>query len=203
MLDGKFKSRIDVYWEYAARPLIGAGLTPNQVTWMGLVLLAGNCALFAWHHNNLWFGLGLVGVFCFDSLDGAVARVTGRTTTYGGYLDAVADRYQEVTVYLCIAWVHDYWAVCFVAITGSLLVSYNKARTAVEVPIDNQAWPDLLERLERLVLICLCLMLDSFIEIPTDPPQRLLFWGIVVIGVLAHLTAVQRFLRARRLLIDS
>ena len=201
MLEGLNKSRIDRFWHGLAQPLVRAGLSPNQVTWIGLFLVLGNCALYAVHGQSLWFGLLLIVSFSFDSLDGAVARLTGKTSKYGGYLDAVIDRYQEIAVYLVIAWVLGWWMVAFLAVSGSLMVSYNKARTAMEIPIDNNAWPDLLERFERLCILCAALILDPFFVLPSFLGGSVLYLGILVIGVLAHITAIQRFFRARAMLL--
>ncbi len=184
------KSRIDHFWHAVARPLVSAGLIPNQITWFGFAMVLANCALYLIHKDNLWFGLGLAFSFSFDSLDGAVARLSGRSSKYGGYLDAVIDRYQEMPA-------------VFLALSGSLMVSYNKARTAMEIPIGNNSWPDLMERFERIAILCAALVLDRFLELPSVLGTRVLYLGIVVVGVLSHLTAIQRFLRARKLLQEA
>ncbi len=200
MLDSTYKSRIDRFWESIADHLARAGLSPNQVTWIGLWLVVVNCGLYLWHRNSLWFGLGLGASFAFDALDGAVARLTDRTSKYGGYLDAVVDRYQEILVYAAVAWVTGWWAAAFLALSGSLMVSYNKARTAMETPIDNHRWPDLMERFERLLVLLTALILDSLIALPAALGGRMLFSGVLAIGILSHMTAIQRFFRARKLL---
>jgi phosphatidylglycerophosphate synthase len=201
MLDGSNRGIGERFWHGLARPLANAGLSPNQVTWIGLVLILANCMGYMVHRQNLWFGLGLIVSFSFDGLDGAVARLTGKSSKYGGYLDAVIDRYQEIAVYLAIAWVTEWWAVAFLAVTGSLLVSYNKARTAMEIAIDNHNWPDLLERFERIFIICAALILDTAIALPAALGGSLLFAGISAIALLSHVTAIQRFMRARAMLL--
>jgi phosphatidylglycerophosphate synthase len=187
-------------WEDLARPLARTGITPNQVTWIGLALVACNCALFYAHGYTFLFGIGLAFAFAFDSLDGAVARLQGTSSKYGGYLDGVVDRYQEIFVYLAIASVTGWWAIACLALSGSLMVSYNKARAAIEMPIANNNWPDLLERFERIVILSSALILDSFVVLPDFLGGRVLYFGLLVIAVLSHITAVQRFLRARALL---
>ncbi|VFN01057.1 MAG: CDP-diacylglycerol--glycerol-3-phosphate 3-phosphatidyltransferase/archaetidylinositol phosphate synthase [Candidatus Kentron sp. G] len=203
MIDGHHKVWINTFWDKLGRFLVFLGLTPNQVTLLGLFLILVNCAFYVYHRSDFWFGLILAIVFTLDALDGAVARITDSATKYGGYLDATADRYQEVAVYLVIAWVHGYWAVCFLAVTGSLSISYNKARVAVEIPVDNDNWPDLLERMERIVLIYSALILSPFVALPEDFPGDFLSNMILIIAVLAHITAIQRFFRARRILLEA
>lgn len=200
MIDGHFKDRIDLFWDRIGHYLVALNLTANNITWAGLILVLVNCLLYVFHESNFYFGLLLAFCFSLDALDGAVARVTKSISKYGGYLDAVIDRYQELAIYFTIAYVNGYWLVGFLAITGSFLVSYNKARTAVEIPIDNNKWPDLTERLERIVLICAGLILDPVIVLPDYFKYDFLFYIVLLIGLLAHITAVQRFLRARKML---
>jgi CDP-diacylglycerol--glycerol-3-phosphate 3-phosphatidyltransferase/archaetidylinositol phosphate synthase len=201
MLDGTNKALSDRLWDAMALPLARAGLTPNQVTWLGLLLVLAGCAAFYVYHSTFWFGIGLAVAFTFDGLDGAVARMRGLSSKYGGYLDAVVDRYQEIAVYFTIAAVTGWWLLCLLAITGSLMTSYNKARTAIEMPIDNNNWPDLLERLERVAILCTALIFDSLIRLPQSWNMSVLSLAILSIGVLSHLTAIQRFVRARGLLL--
>ncbi|MSP94989.1 MAG: CDP-alcohol phosphatidyltransferase family protein [Alphaproteobacteria bacterium] len=203
MIDGTNRNWSARFWHALAMPLVKSGLSPNQVTWIGLFLVLGNCAFYLVHRESLWLGLGLMCSFAFDALDGAVARLTGKTSKYGGYLDAVIDRYQELAAYLAIAYVTDWWALAFLALSGSLLVSYNKARTALEIPIENHNWPDLMERFERIFVLCAALILDRFFTLPDFLGNRVLFLGLVIIAGLSHVTAVQRFLRARAMLLKA
>lgn len=198
MLDGLFKAKIDPFWNRLATLLVKLGLTPNMVTLGGLMLVMLSCIYFVRTENSLYFGVFLALSFTTDALDGAVARITGKTTKYGAYLDAVVDRYQEILVYFVIGYVRGYWLAAFGAITGSLLVSYNKARTALEIPVSNDGWPDLLERMERIVLITAALLIDGLF-----PGKDILGYAVILIAVLAHFTAIQRFLRARRLLLKE
>ena len=200
MLDGLKRDWVEPLWRSLAKPVAKAGFTPNQVTLTGLVLVLLNCAFFCWHQSTFWFGLGISVSFTFDALDGAVARLRNMSSKFGGYLDGVIDRYQEIAVYAAIAWVTGWWALVFLTVTGSLMVSYNKARTAIEIPIENHAWPDLLERFERVVILCLALLLDSFVTLPVMLGERVLFLALLVLGILAHGTAIQRFFRARAML---
>jgi phosphatidylglycerophosphate synthase len=203
MLDGLKREVLEPLWRSLAKPFADAGFTPNQITLLGLALVLLNCALFCWHQNMFWFGLGIVFSFTFDALDGAVARLRHMTSKFGGYLDGVIDRYQEISVYAAIGWVTGWWVLVFLTVTGSLMVSYNKARTAIEMPIENHAWPDLLERFERVAILSLALLLDSILTLPAMLGGRVLFVALLALGILAHITAIQRFFRARALLLSA
>lgn len=192
MLDGRYSAYTNRFWELPARALVRTGWSPNAVTIAGLALVALAAGAYLAHRNNLIFALCLVFAFAFDGLDGAVARLTGRSTKYGGYLDAVIDRYQEALVLAAVAWVNDLWPAAFLVMTGGFLTSYNKARVALEIPVDNLDWPDLIERLERLLILIALLALDGLLGW-----QPWLSGGLVVLGVLTHVSALQRFMRAR------
>lgn len=195
MLDGKYKKEMDALWDTMGIVLVKLHLTANAVTWIGLFLVVGSCLVF-WFTQSAWLFCIFLGIsFTADALDGAVARLTGTSSKYGAYLDAVIDRYQEVLVYFTIAVVRGYWGVCFLALSGSLLISYNKARAGMEVPVSNTAWPDLLERTERILLIIAGLLLEALF-----PGRKLLVYTLILITVLAHVTAIQRFRRAERII---
>ncbi len=194
MIDGLIKKHIDPLWETASAPLVRMGATPNQVTAAGLILVCLASLAYLWHGSDLWFGLCLALAFTFDALDGAVARRRGLSTRTGGYFDAVVDRYQELAVLAAIAWVHDAWALGMAAVTGSFLISYAKARTALEMPVSNEGWPDLFERMERVIYLALMLILAGVFG------SWVAVWGLAGFALLAHGTALQRAFRAAAML---
>lgn len=144
------------------------------------------------------FGITLAVSFAFDALDGAVARRRDMRSKAGGYLDAMIDRYQELAVLAAIAHVHDAWAAALLGFAGSVITSYAKARTALEAPIGNDGWPDLFERLERILFLCALLILGGPLGALTGWP--VIPWGLWVFAALANLTALQRARRAFRYL---
>jgi phosphatidylglycerophosphate synthase len=195
MIDDLTRHVIDPMWERLARPLARAGMTPNQVTAAGLVLVAAASAAYLWHRNDWIFGLCLALAFAFDALDGAVARQTGLSSRLGGYFDAMVDRYQELAVLLAIGWVSGHWALALLAFSGAMLTSYAKARTAIELPVPNTGWPDFFERLERIIFLCVLLVLSGVLARGWVLPA-----GLALYAALCHLTALQRAARAARLL---
>ncbi len=198
MIDGLMKDYIDPLWESLARPLVRARLTPNQVTALGLVLILVVSAAYLWHQNPLIYGLTLAVAFAFDALDGAVSRLRGMSSKLGGYFDAMVDRYQELVVLGAIAWVTGLWALALLAFSGAMITSYAKARTAIEIPVRNEAWPDFFERLERIIALCLLLVVAG-----VTGWMGLMFWGLLAYGLLCHATALQRAARAAAMLRQS
>lgn len=201
MIDGLYKKHIDPVWESMARPL-ARHLTANQVTVLGFAVSLLLCLAYAIWQSPLWFGIGLAIAFAADSLDGAVARIRSEQSLFGGYLDAMTDRYQELAVFAVLAWVNGLWIAAFFVITGTYLVSYAKARTAIEMPISNSDWPDLMERQERVLYTCLLLVASGLFGTSFSASFNLLEWGLWGLAALTHGTAIQRFLRARRMLVS-
>lgn len=196
MIDGLFKTHIDPLWEKAARPLAAAGLTPNQVTLIGLALVAVNVAAFAAHRSLVVLGLGLVVAFAFDALDGAVARLRGLSTRRGGYLDAVVDRYQELAMMLALGWATGAWVAVMFGLSGAYLTSYAKARTAIEIRIDNDRWPDLFERQERIIFLCALMILSGTLLRAVGLEETGVVVGLWIYAGLTQFTALQRAHRA-------
>lgn len=200
MIDGLIKDKIDPLWESLATPLVRLKMTPNQVTFAGLVLVSAVCAAYIWHGSALIFGATLAVAFTFDALDGAVARRRNMCSIVGGYFDAIVDRYQELVVFATIAYVNDLWPLALLALTGGVFTSYAKARTAIEMPISNTHWPDLFERLERVIFLCAVLLAQGTVDALGLGASWILPYGVGLYAVLAHATALQRALRAARML---
>src|SRR6185295_17693956 len=101
-------------------------MTPSMVTIGGVLLVASCCAWLLATRRIPEFCFLVLFAGLFDALDGAVARRSGRVTRFGGYLDAMCDRYVEAMVVLTVAMVTGTWALSMLMLTGSMLVSYAK-----------------------------------------------------------------------------
>ena len=111
----------------------GGRVTPNGVTWFGFAMHLPIAYLIATGHL-VWGGVLLIVFGLFDTLDGELARLQGRVTENGGFLDASTDRFKEVLLYSGVAYLlasggHPKYAVIAVAACGaSICVSYVKAK---------------------------------------------------------------------------
>ena len=199
MLASRHKSAINRLIHPIALLLGRTGISPSALTLSGAVLTAAVCLWFIRTRRVVPFTIAVTLTGFFDGLDGPVARATGRVTKFGAYLDAVCDRYVESITVLSVAVVTGYWVLSAIVLAGSLLVSYTKARAAMEVPVTNLEWPDLTERTERDILFLIGLAAS---DIVTWRPfgRDLFWWTLVLLAVLVHLTVLQRMLRARRLI---
>lgn len=199
MIDELFKDKMDLFWDHFGRRVARTGLTPNGVTVIGFVLCAVNALAFGWHRQMLLFAL-LVGLIeLLDNVDGAVARVTGKSSLVGSYLDATTDRYKDFFILLSIAWVSGYWLPCMLAVAGSLITSYAAARASMLGADDApgpKALPDLFERLERIATLCIGLALTAYV--PPILGHDVLFYVVWFVAIMTHVTGVQRFTRRTR-----
>ena len=102
----RLKKRVQSMLTGEAKLLHDAGLTPNQVSGLGILLafLAG-CFYWAWQYNRLFLVIAsvlfLLSGFC-DALDGIVARLHGEVTAFGGFLDSLLDRYADAFILIAL-----------------------------------------------------------------------------------------------------
>jgi CDP-diacylglycerol--glycerol-3-phosphate 3-phosphatidyltransferase len=169
-------------------PLVKAlakwGIRPNSLTLAGFVITC--TAAVALYKGNLRTGglLILLGGLC-DSLDGNLARSTGKANQYGALLDSVVDRYSEFVMFLGIAAyfvaLNNYLIlfVTFMALCGSIMVSYTRAR-AESLGFDSKA--GLTQRAERIVFLGFGALIHPMVF-------KLSVW---LVAILANITALQR-----------
>jgi CDP-diacylglycerol--glycerol-3-phosphate 3-phosphatidyltransferase len=178
--------------EAVARQIAYPLVTPNFLTVLGFILTVGVAAVIA----SGWEQLGgvlvlLVGLF--DLLDGAMARVRGLKTRFGAFLDSTLDRMSEAVLLGGVLWLHHddpvygpwYPILTLAVLTGSLLVSYTRARAeGLEPRVECEVgW---LPRPQRVILLAAGLI------------TGLTFEALVLLAVLTNVTTVQRILHVRR-----
>ncbi len=119
--------------EAVGRKLARWGVSPDAVTYLGLVLTIGVAALAAIGEIR-WAGVAYIVAAVCDALDGTLARVSGRVSRFGAFLDSNIDRFEESIVFLGLT-VHyagngGNWEVPLILVVtvGSLMVSYTRAR---------------------------------------------------------------------------
>ena len=180
--------------------MIKMGITPNMVTTIGFVGNVVAAFLFI-HASQLtplsmgfsWIGWGgaiLLFSGLFDMMDGQLARLGNMSTTFGAFWDSTLDRYSElfslfgITLYLMTA--SGIWAgvITFLALVGSIMVSYVRAR-AEGLGIECKV--GIMQRPERVVVTALAAIITGM--------TSNLWWligGMTLIAVLANITAFWR-----------
>ena len=195
MVSSNLKKRFEKAVAAAVKPLIRLGVTPNQVTALGLAVSLAAAWLYAdWGGERLRLVFGAAAILLsglLDAVDGVLARGTGRATRLGGFLDSVADRYSDALVLtgvtvggLCSV------PVGLLALTGSLMVSYTRSRAEAEGV--EMAGVGLFERAERMIFLAAC-SLASYRWL------QALDYGMIVLAAMAHLTVAQRMLHFKKM----
>jgi CDP-diacylglycerol--glycerol-3-phosphate 3-phosphatidyltransferase len=186
----RFQAWVRCNAQRLARLLGRLPITPNQVTIAGTLFTFGAAVLAGLGHLRL-AGLVLAVSGTFDILDGALARATKRSYPYGAFLDSTFDRYSEGAVYIGMAvYFLDHGGAlarlevlaCLLALAGSFLVSYVRARAQ---SLGFRCDSGLFARPERVVATVAGLVIG----------QTLLLGVIVgLLAVLTNFTAIQRIL---------
>jgi CDP-diacylglycerol--glycerol-3-phosphate 3-phosphatidyltransferase len=161
-----------------------ARISPNVLTFLGLVINICAAYLFAMGHFR-WAAAVVIGAGLFDMVDGRVARATDRVTRFGGFFDSVLDRYSDLAllvgllVYYASINRFGYIVLTAIVMTGSVMVSYVRARAENSVPNCKVGF---LERPERVVLIIIGGLFNRIAAV---------LW---VIAVLSNLTVIHRMI---------
>ena len=160
------------------------GLNPNVFTIAGVVITSLGAAAFLAGYIRMAGIFILLGGFC-DTIDGLLARTSGKASRFGALLDSTVDRYAEFIMYLGIAAYfvqqQDYGASTgvFLALGGSFMVSYTRAR-AESLEFDVRV--GIMQRPERIVLIGLAALIHI----------SALKFTVYLIAFLANVIALQR-----------
>ncbi len=155
---------------------------PNVLTFLGLVINIVAAWLFA-RGKFTAAGLVVIGAGLFDMVDGRVARATDRVTRFGGFFDSVLDRYSDLALFMGLlvyyASINRFFYIVLTAIvmTGSVMVSYTRARAENSIPKCKVGF---LERPERVVLIIIGALFNRMAQV---------LW---VIAVLSNITVIHR-----------
>ena len=176
-----------------AELLAKTSITPNILTWLGFVITIGAALLIATGHL---VSAGIVVLFAgfFDMLDGALARHTNKVTRFGAVLDSTLDRLSEAVLLLGILVLNllqDRLVIeillVFLALIGSLMVSYVRARAEAS---GLECKVGLFTRGERVPVLALGLLLSQF--------DYALTIALSIIILFSFITAGQRIFHTWR-----
>ena len=174
-------------------------LTPNQWTIFSLVPAIVAVYFLAQQDFLIAGSLFIVASF-LDMVDGAVARVTGRASRFGAYLDTVVDRYVEAIILFGLLFVGlpgfyiPIYAWIFLYFFGSMMTTYAKAAAKEKeiIPEGKELKGGILERAERLIILFIGIVAAAF-----NPMY--LTYVIALLAVLTNVSALQRIWIARKL----
>jgi len=183
------------------QPVARLGITPNMLTGVGLLLSLLTAFVLA---QGFLFAGGWLVLFAgiFDMFDGAMARVRNAATTFGAFLDSTLDRYSESIILFGLLWYaiqhpglqdpiwpapHEQtWMMVFIfiAVVGSLMVSYTKARAE---GLGFECKTGLLARPERVIILAIGLLTNTVI------------YALALLAIFSNVTAVERIIAVWRM----
>lgn len=189
MISEALGARVRTFTLGIGEALARLGLTPNMVTTIGMILSLV-VALVIGSGNLVVGGVLFLIASGFDMLDGAVARAGGTVTKFGGFLDSTLDRYSETIVLFGVLYylletpdASSGALLVFAATTGSLLISYARARAEAA---GFHASVGLLARPERVMILAIGLLFS------------LLLPSLWILAIGTHLTVLMRIFHVWR-----
>ena len=204
--------------------LVKLKITPNMITSFGLFLNIVAAVIFVIGGEQEdrgdmsyvgWGGFTILIAGLFDMIDGRLARVSGLSSDFGALYDSVLDRYSEMIMFLgiCFYLISQHYFLsslfAFIALIGSVMVSYTRAR-AEGLGIDCSV--GLMQRPARVVTIGASAMfcgifyyfIGNFPSIKISSSPVVLFENITIftfpvfiVAILSNITAIQRLNHCR------
>lgn len=181
-----------------AQLLLRLGISPDVVTIVGTI---GVCASALWFYPRGQFFVGTLCITLFvfsDMLDGNMARLSGRSSVWGAYLDSTLDRVGDAAIFgglvLYFAGRGDNFLMACLALACLVLgsvVSYAKARAE---GLGMQANVGIAERADRLVAVLVTVGLTGLFDLP----RIVLTVVLALLAVASFITVAQRMLMVRR-----
>jgi CDP-diacylglycerol--glycerol-3-phosphate 3-phosphatidyltransferase len=182
MLSELVRKHSRIFLEPIARFISRTGLSPNVITVIGFLLMIGVAVVLACGHL-FWGGLLIIAAVLFDAVDGTLARMMGRTSRFGAFLDSTLDRFSEAIIFLGLfIYLNGQnqrleLILIYATVVGSLMVSYARARAeGIGVPLKEGFFT----RFERVLFLVIGLLLNQL---------TVFLW---VLAILSNLTAIQR-----------
>lgn len=194
------RARVDFLLAPVAKKLIN--VNPNTISWLGLITAFVSGVLMYFSPDNHWFLLiGAAVVILsgyFDALDGKIAKLSGKASKKGDYLDHVFDRYADLFMIGGVAisaWCNIY--IGLLALVGVLLTSYMGTQAqAVGAP---RLYAGLLGRADRVVLSTLFPVIQFVMCMIGFDAIQIADWSIswmeimvIYFAVMGNVTAIQR-----------
>lgn len=207
--------------------LVKLGVTPNIITIIGFLINIIAAVVFVLGADQPrgdlsyvgWGGFIILFAGLFDMIDGRLARVGKMESSFGALFDSVLDRYSELVMFLGICYylvAQNYFLsslFAFVAMIGSLMVSYVRAR-AEGLGIECKG--GLMQRPERILLVgisaILCAVFEDYTgefkatfpntDIPIFESITLFTLPIFIMAIMTNVTAIQR-LRESKIALDK
>jgi len=180
--------------------LLKLGITPDGVTIFGTLAVVVT-ALWAFPSGHIAAGSIIIGVFVFtDSLDGTMARLSGRAGKWGAFLDSTLDRLADAAIFVGLgayflrhvegAWSTSGAIAAMACLVFGVLVSYSRAR-AEGLGLDGNV--GIAERPERLLISLVAACVAGFSHV-----NGILVYALWFLAAASVVTFVQRIMHVRK-----
>lgn len=210
--------------------LIKIGVTPNMITVVGLLLNILAAVIFVYgaergvrndHTYVAWAGFVILLAGLMDMIDGRLARLGNMSSRYGALFDSVLDRYSEMIMFLgiCYYLIAQHYFLsslfAFIAMVGSIMVSYTRARAE---GLGVNASVGFMQRPERIILIGTSawaagivsgiyggdLKFDvDWLPFPLFETITVFTFPLFILAIMANITAIQRLIHSKKELIKE
>ncbi|MFC1649709.1 CDP-alcohol phosphatidyltransferase family protein [Patescibacteria group bacterium] len=194
----KYKESFLPIVSIVARPFMS--VHPNTISIIGFLFSVVFALLLIGGHV-WWAVLSFVGVL-FDTLDGYIARTTGRASAFGGFLDSTLDRAADFVIINAFAFAGLVaWEITITLSLLGFLVSYTRSRAELAGKGKFVLDVGIIERTERLLFILVLLIVQTAFELgELVGGYNFLELGFLVLILLSFFTVLQRVHRAYKLL---
>ena len=178
-----------------------AGMNPNSISFTASIIGVIAAIFFMFGHSAT-AGMLLLLSGILDTLDGTVARLGERSSKFGATLDSSLDRYVEMFVFMGITYHFKdspmfFWS--FLAIMGSMMVSYIRARAQ---SLGIQELVGFMQRFERFVILSVGAILNPW-GVGFFGSEIVLEVSIIILAVGTNYTAYQRLMIVKKVEDDS
>lgn len=210
--------------------LVKFGVTPNMITLLGLIINIVAAVILIYgaeqsdrsdHRLVGWAGFVILLGGLMDMIDGRLARVTNSSSKYGALFDSVLDRYSEMFMFLGICYYlisKDYFyssLFAFIAMIGSIMVSYTRARAE---GLGVNASVGIMQRPERVIIVGVsalaCGIFSKIVggdykieahmlDFPLFETITIFTFPIFLLAIMANITAIRRLLFAKKLIAEN
>ena len=181
---GKLRAQYEKMVAPAGSVLAKLGITPNMMTAASIAIATFSAYMYA-SQRPIFGAILVILTGILDMFDGAIARSTGKTSRFGATLDHVVDRYAEFLIMIgMIAGSYTAWYWGLFTIFGMIMASFTRAK-AESVGGLASCTVGIAERQEKLLVLIGASIIDPIVP-------GVLNYGIIVVGILSHITVAQR-----------
>lgn len=180
----KLRSRVERFLHNVVKPLSKTHVTPNALTATSLVVAILGYALVVYTGLGTLLALAIMLSGFIDAIDGAMARLTGKVSRKGAFLDSVVDRVSEAVFALAFVELGFNSHIVLIYLASSMIVSYMRAKgESLGLSLSGVG---LMERAERLIAL-------AVVAILADVNHVVAFALYIAFTAMVVYTAARRF----------